>query len=101
VVPAGFATLGLRPTFPPRLEVVYAIDVSPFVEHSLRDVLKTLVEAMVLVFLVMLLFLQNVRATLIPAIAVPVVLLGTKYPAPSGENLERPCSSSKPTVSAC
>jgi multidrug efflux pump len=67
----------LQPTFPPGLEVVYAIDVAPFVEHSLRDVMETLAAAIGLVFLVMLLFLQNVRATLIPTIAIPVVLLGT------------------------
>jgi multidrug efflux pump len=67
----------LRPTFPPGLNVVYGIDVAPFVQHSLRDVIETLAEAIGLVFLVMLLFLQNVRATLIPTIAIPVVLFGT------------------------
>ena len=67
----------LQPTFPPGLEVIYPIDAAPFVEHSMRDVIETLFEAIALVFLVMLLFLQNVRATLIPTIAVPVVLLGT------------------------
>jgi multidrug efflux pump len=67
----------LQPTFPPGLEVVYAIDVAPFVKHSLRDVMETLAAAIGLVFLVMLLFLQNLRATLIPTIAIPVVLLGT------------------------
>jgi multidrug efflux pump len=67
----------LQPTFPPGLEVIYPIDAAPFVEHSMRDVVETLCEAIALVFLVMLLFLQNVRATLIPTIAVPVVLLGT------------------------
>jgi multidrug efflux pump len=72
------ATLArLQPTFPPGLKVVYPIDTSPFVEHSLHDVVETLVEAIALVFLVMLVFLQSVRATLIPTIAVPVVLLGT------------------------
>jgi multidrug efflux pump len=64
-------------TFPPGLKVFYPIDVAPFVKHSLTDVMRTLAEAIALVFLVMLLFLQNVRATLIPTIAVPVVLLGT------------------------
>ena len=52
-------------------------DTTPFVRKSIDEVVKTLVEAIVLVFLVMLLFLQNMRATLIPTIAVPVVLLGT------------------------
>lgn len=67
----------LRPTFPPGLRVIYPLDTAPFITHSLRDVLLTLVEAIGLVFIVMLLFLQNVRATLVPTIAVPVVLLGT------------------------
>ena len=52
-------------------------DTTPFVRASIKEVVKTLVEAIVLVFLVMYLFLQNLRATLIPTIAVPVVLLGT------------------------
>jgi multidrug efflux pump len=67
----------LKPIFPSGLEVIYPLDVAPFIHHSVVDVLKTLLEAIALVFLVMLLFLQNVRATLIPTIAVPVVLLGT------------------------
>ena len=67
----------LQPTFPPGLKVVYPIDTTPFVKHSVQDVMETLAEAIGLVFLVMLLFLQNVRATLIPTIAIPVVLLGT------------------------
>jgi multidrug efflux pump len=67
----------LQPNFPSGLKVFYPIDVAPFVKHSLTDVMQTLAEAIALVFLVMLLFLQNVRATLIPTIAVPVVLLGT------------------------
>jgi hydrophobe/amphiphile efflux-1 (HAE1) family protein len=67
----------LQSTFPPGLKVVYPLDTTPFVKHSVKDVLMTLAEAIGLVFLVMLLFLQNVRATLIPTIAVPVVLLGT------------------------
>ncbi|MDR3737179.1 MAG: efflux RND transporter permease subunit [Acidobacteriaceae bacterium] len=67
----------LRPTFPHGLEAVYPYDTTPFVRLSIREVVKTLFEAIVLVFLVMLLFLQNLRATLIPTIAVPVVLLGT------------------------
>ncbi len=57
--------------------MVYPLDSSPFIELSIESVVHTLIEAVVLVFLVMLLFLQNWRATLIPTIAVPVVLLGT------------------------
>jgi len=67
----------LRPFFPQGLEVVKPYDSTPFVRISIQEVVKTLVEAIVLVFLVMFLFLQNFRATLIPTIAVPVVLLGT------------------------
>ncbi len=67
----------LAPTFPPGLRAVTPFDTTPFVRVSIREVIKTLAEAIVLVFLVMLLFLQNFRATLIPTIAVPVVLLGT------------------------
>jgi hydrophobe/amphiphile efflux-1 (HAE1) family protein len=63
--------------FPPGLKVVYPVDTIPFVRLSIEEVVKTLLEAIVLVFLVMFLFLQNFRATLIPTIAVPVVLLGT------------------------
>jgi multidrug efflux pump len=67
----------LAPTFPHGLEVIYPLDTAPFVKHSFRDVMQTLAEAIALVFVIMLLFLQNVRATLIPTIAIPVVLLGT------------------------
>jgi multidrug efflux pump len=67
----------LRPTFPHGLEVIYPYDTTPFVQLSIEEVVQTLAEAVVLVFLVMYLFLQNFRATLIPTIAVPVVLLGT------------------------
>ncbi|HRN83214.1 MAG TPA: efflux RND transporter permease subunit [Pseudolabrys sp.] len=67
----------LEPTFPKGVKVVYPYDTTPFVEISIKEVGRTLVEAIVLVFLVMLVFLQNIRATLIPTIAVPVVLLGT------------------------
>ncbi|WP_310608475.1 multidrug efflux RND transporter permease subunit AcrB [Buttiauxella brennerae] len=67
----------LQPFFPAGLKVVYPYDTTPFVKISIKEVVKTLVEAIVLVFLVMYLFLQNFRATLIPTIAVPVVLLGT------------------------
>ena len=67
----------LQTYFPHGLNVVYTYDTTPFVKISIREVFKTLLEAIVLVFLVMYLFLQNFRATLIPTIAVPVVLLGT------------------------
>jgi multidrug efflux pump len=67
----------LEPFFPPGMKVVYPLDTTPFVRTSIMEVVETLLEAIVLVFLVMYLFLQNVRATLIPTIAVPVVLLGT------------------------
>jgi hydrophobe/amphiphile efflux-1 (HAE1) family protein len=63
--------------FPQGLTVTYPVDTTPFVRLSIEEVVKTLLEAVVLVFLVMYLFLQNFRATLIPTIAVPVVLLGT------------------------
>lgn len=62
---------------PAGLKVVYPYDTTPFVRISIHEVVKTLVEAIFLVFFVMYLFLQNFRATLIPTIAVPVVLLGT------------------------
>ncbi len=67
----------LRPYFPAGLEAVVPFDTTPFVRMSIKGVITTLVEAIVLVFLVIYLFLQNFRATLIPTIAVPVVLLGT------------------------
>ena len=67
----------LRGTLPPNVEVVYPYDTTPFVKLSIEDVVKTLVEAIVLVFIVMFVFLQSFRATLIPTLAVPVVLLGT------------------------
>ena len=67
----------LQPYFPAGVQVVYPYDTTPFVEISIKEVAHTLIEAIVLVFLVMYLFLQNFRATLIPTIAVPVVLLGT------------------------
>ena len=67
----------LRPNFPPGVDVIYPFDTTPFVQLSIEEVVKTLAIAVVLVFLIMYLFLQNFRATLIPTIAVPVVLLGT------------------------
>ena len=65
-----------RVSFPPGVEVHYPYQTAPFVEASMRAVVETIIEAIVLVVLVMLLFLQSWRATLIPAIAIPVVLLG-------------------------
>src|SRR5580693_10705254 len=67
----------LRPSFPPGVEPIYPYDTTPFVQLSIEGVVETLVVAVILVFLIMYLFLQNMRATLIPTIAVPVVLLGT------------------------
>ncbi|EAZ5758183.1 efflux RND transporter permease subunit [Salmonella enterica] len=67
----------LQPFFPQGMQIVYPYDTTPFVKISIHEVVKTLFEAIILVFLVMFLFLQNIRATLIPTIAVPVVLLGT------------------------
>ncbi len=63
--------------FPPGVRVDYPLDTSTFVRISIEEVIKTLLEAILLVFLVMYLFLQNFRATLIPTIVVPVALLGT------------------------
>ena len=63
--------------FPPGMKVIYPYDTTPFIEVAIDEVVKTLFEAIVLVFLVMWLFMGNMRATLIPTIAVPVVLLGT------------------------
>ena len=67
----------LKPFFPEGLEAVVPYDTTPFVALSIEKVVHTLIEAVVLVFVVMYLFLQNFRATIIPTIAVPVVLLGT------------------------
>lgn len=67
----------LSKSFPPGIRYVVPVDSTPFVQESIVSVVETLAEAIVLVFLVMFLFLQNWRATLIPTIAVPVVLLGT------------------------
>ncbi|MFN6981913.1 MAG: efflux RND transporter permease subunit, partial [Brevundimonas sp.] len=64
-------------TLPAGVKVTYPYDTTPFVRLSVEQVVHTLIEAVVLVFIVMFLFLQNWRATLIPTIAVPVVLLGT------------------------
>jgi multidrug efflux pump len=67
----------LQPYFPAGVESVVPYDTTPFVRISIESVVMTLIEAVALVFLVMFLFLQNLRATLIPTIAIPVVLLGT------------------------
>ena len=67
----------LSATFPDGLKIAYPFETTPFVDASIKEVIKTLLEAIVLVFLIMYLFLQNFRATIIPTIAVPVVLLGT------------------------
>ena len=63
--------------FPPGMKVVYPFDTTPFIRVAIAEVVKTLLEAVLLVFLIMWLFMGNLRATLIPTIAVPVVLLGT------------------------
>ncbi|SEM92052.1 multidrug efflux pump [Loktanella fryxellensis] len=68
---------GVQDALPAGVEVVYPYDTSPFVQESITQVYKTLAEAVLLVFLVILVFLQSWRATLIPVIAIPVVLLGT------------------------
>lgn len=67
----------LKANFPPGMTAEVAFDTTPFVEVSIKNVIKTLLEAIVLVFAVMFLFMQNFRATLIPTLAIPVVLLGT------------------------
>ncbi len=67
----------LQPFFPPGMEATVTWDTTPFVRVSIEGVVKTLLEAVALVIIIMYLFMQNLRATLIPAVAVPVVLLGT------------------------
>ena len=67
----------MEPTFPPGMKLLFPVDNTDFIRLSIRDVVKTLVEAILLVILVMYVFLQNWRTTLVPAVAVPVVLLGT------------------------
>ncbi|MBU9619392.1 efflux RND transporter permease subunit [Burkholderia multivorans] len=67
----------LQPQLPKDVAISYPYDSTPFVKISIEEVVKTLFEAVILVFLVMYLFLQNLRATLIPTIVVPVALLGT------------------------
>ncbi len=63
--------------FPAGMKVIYPMDTTPFVKVAIWEVVKTLIEAIVLVFLVMYLFMGNMRATLVPTIAVPIVILGT------------------------
>ncbi|MEO8883385.1 MAG: efflux RND transporter permease subunit [Devosia sp.] len=67
----------LSTALPAGVSIAYSYETTPFVEQSIEKVIETLIEAVVLVFVVLLLFLQNVRATIIPMIAIPVVLLGT------------------------
>jgi HAE1 family hydrophobic/amphiphilic exporter-1 len=74
-IKAKLAELGRH--FPPGMKVVYPFDTTPFIRVAIWEVVKTLFEAIGLVFLVMYLFLGNLRATLVPTIAVPVVILGT------------------------
>ena len=64
-------------TFPPGMEYNYAYDVSRFLDASIHEVMHTLFEAFILVFIVVFIFLQDFRSTLIPALAVPVALIGT------------------------
>ncbi|MEB2551707.1 efflux RND transporter permease subunit, partial [Burkholderia gladioli] len=71
------AIASLSGTMPKGVQVFYPYDTTPFVTLSIEEVVKTLIEAVVLVFIVMFVFLQSVRATLIPVLAIPVVLLGT------------------------
>lgn len=66
-------------TFPPGLKMTYVIDASDFLDASIHNVITTLLEAFLLVFLVVFLFLQNLRSTLIPAVAVPVAVVGTFF----------------------
>ncbi|SMO92988.1 efflux RND transporter permease subunit [Paracoccus laeviglucosivorans] len=68
---------GLQTSLPSGVQIVYPYDTSPFVQESISQVYHTLIEAVVLVFVVILIFLQSWRATLIPTLAIPVVLLGT------------------------
>jgi len=67
----------LEQFFPEGVELVIPYDTTPFVEISIKEVVKILFEAVVLVFILMFIFLQNLRATIIPSLAIPVVLLGT------------------------
>ncbi|MBB5277383.1 multidrug efflux pump [Rhizobium rosettiformans] len=75
LVKSQLETIG--PSLPENVVITYPYDTTPFVQLSIEKVVHTLLEAIVLVFVVLLVFLQNLRATIIPMIAVPVVLLGT------------------------
>ncbi|MDR2038008.1 MAG: efflux RND transporter permease subunit [Bacteroidales bacterium] len=66
-------------TFPPGLEVTYMVDVNEFLDASMRKLIQTFIEALLLVFLVVFIFLQSGKSTLIPAIAVPVAIIGTFF----------------------
>lgn len=68
---------GVKSALPEGVEVAYPYDTSPFIEDSITTVYKSLAEAVALVFVVILIFLQSWRATIIPVVAIPVVLLGT------------------------
>mgnify|MGYP001158993155 FL=1 len=68
---------GIKSSLPSGVHIIYPYDTSPVVSASIHEVVKTLVEAIILVFFVMLIFLQNLRATIITTMVVPVVLLGT------------------------
>ncbi len=71
------ALSAVGPSLPQNVVITYPYDTSPFVQLSIEKVVHTLIEAIILVIVVLLVFLQNLRATFIPMIAVPVVLLGT------------------------
>ncbi len=83
----------LSATFPSDMQIDYPVDNAPFVKLSIEQVIHTLIEAIILVFVVMFVFLQNWRATLIPTIAVPAVLLGSGV-APGQLRLSRRSRSS-------
>ncbi|MBF0572494.1 MAG: efflux RND transporter permease subunit [Desulfamplus sp.] len=67
----------MKPYFPQGMKIIYPYDTTPFTKVAIEEVVKTLFEAIFLVFIIMYLFMGNLRATIIPTIAVPVVLLGT------------------------
>ena len=69
----------IKPTLPPRMDYVILLDTNDFLFASIHEVIKTLIEAFILVFLVVYIFLQDFRSTLIPAIAIPVALVGTFF----------------------
>lgn len=69
----------MKPFLPTGVDVVYPYDTTPFIQVAIDEVVKTLIEAIILVFFVMYIFMGTMRATLIPTIAVPVVILGTFF----------------------